>query len=62
MSSALQVQPIPLGKYGLNGSKNMSQMPQEALLEAKNVTYENGVIEKEGGAKKFNTIPCRIKK
>lgn len=53
MSTSLNVAPIPLGRAGLNGSKNMAEMSMESLIVAENITYENGVIEKEGGAEIF---------
>lgn len=55
MSSRLKIAEIPLGQGGLNGSKNMSQVPIIALIKADNITYENGTIEKEGGAAKYNS-------
>lgn len=55
MASRLRVAELPLGSDGLNGSKNMSQVPITALIKANNITYENGTIQKEGGALKYNT-------
>jgi len=46
---------IPLGLTGLNGSKNMSQVPITSLISAENISYANGTIEKEGGATKYNS-------
>jgi hypothetical protein len=45
---------IPLGTLGLTGTKNMALVNPEYLIEALNVTFENGVIQKEGGATKYN--------
>ena len=46
---------IPVGTTGLAGSKNQSRIPPTALLIARNVTYENGTVQKEGGTTKYNS-------
>ena len=46
---------IPLGLKGLNGSKNQSQIPIDALVTANSVTFESGTIQKEGGTTVYTT-------
>lgn len=46
---------IPVGIEGLTGTKNMSQVRPSQLLIADNLTYENGTLQKEGGAEKYNS-------
>lgn len=46
---------IPLGARGLFGSKNQAAIPFDALIQALNITLENGTVQKEGGAIKYNT-------
>lgn len=46
---------IGLGRDGLTGNTNLSQVRPEQLLEADNITYENGTLQKEGGAEKYNS-------
>lgn len=46
---------IPIGARGLYGSKNHAATPFDALIQALNVTLENGTIQKEGGATKYNS-------
>lgn len=53
-SNALVIE-LPVGMDGLDGSKNMSQIPITALLRASNITYESGTLQKEGGAAKYNS-------
>jgi len=48
---------IPLGYDGLTGTKNLTQAKPTELLQATNITYENGTLEKEGGADKYNATP-----
>jgi len=55
MASTLQVAEIPLGQTGLSGSRNQSQVPITALIDATSITYESGTIRKEGGATKYNS-------
>jgi hypothetical protein len=45
---------IPVGFDGMTGTKNVSQAKPTELLVARNVTYENGTVQKEGGADKYN--------
>ena len=46
---------LPIGSDGLYGTMNVSQVPLTALLRALNVTFENGTVQKEGGASKYNS-------
>ncbi len=55
MASRWLVAEIPLVSRGLNGSKNYNEVPFDALIDADNLTFEDGNISKEGGASKFNT-------
>jgi hypothetical protein len=49
-----QVFRIPLGSRGLMTDEVQTRMPIDALLEAKNVSFVNGLIEKEPGALRWN--------
>lgn len=49
-----QVFRIPLGSRGLMTDEVQTRMPIDALLEAKNVSFTNGLIEKEQGAYRWN--------
>ncbi|MGI9489176.1 MAG: hypothetical protein ACR2RF_25475 [Geminicoccaceae bacterium] len=44
---------IGLGQDGLTGNVNLSQVSPSRLLEANNITYENGTLQKEGGAELY---------
>ena len=46
---------IPLGIDGLTGNKNLSQLSIGSLLQADNISFENGTLQKEGGAAKYNS-------
>src|SRR2546428_11123055 len=48
---------ITLGDDGLTGTKNFSEVKPTELLSAVNITYEDGTLEKEGGADKYNSTP-----
>lgn len=48
---------LPVGGGGLTGTHSMSQVPLDMLLQAQNLTYENGTLQKEGGANKYNSVP-----
>ncbi len=47
---------INLGQGGLNGSHNQSRVDPTELTLATNITYENDIIAKEGGAVRYNTV------
>lgn len=53
MSFQGQVLELPLGRAGFNGTKNQSQLQPDELIEATNVSFANGTLEKEGGAEKY---------
>lgn len=55
MPSNLLVAPLPIGFDGLDGSKNMSQIPPTALIKAENISFDAGTLQKEGGAVKYNS-------
>lgn len=55
MSYTGNIVEIPLGPAGLYGGKNTSQVGVEYLIEALNVSYESGVLQKEGGSSKYNS-------
>lgn len=57
MSYQGEVFEIPLGTEGLNGTENFSKASPASLLKAENVSYENGMLQKEGGAVAYNAIP-----
>jgi len=46
---------LPLGVDGLTGNKNLTQITVGSLLQADNITFESGTIQKEGGASKYNS-------
>ena len=46
--------PILVGTDGLTGSQNLDALSPGQLLQATNLTYESGSLQKEGGAAKFN--------
>jgi len=50
-----QIAEIPIGTAGLSGTKNMALIDPGALLIARNLTYENGTVQKEGGTTKYNS-------
>jgi hypothetical protein len=52
-----EIAELPVGWDGLTGTHNMSQVKPTELLIAKNVTYENGTLQKEGGASLYGTAP-----
>lgn len=56
MASNLIVAEIPLALEGLNGTKNPSIVRPTELLQALNVTFDAGTIQKEGGAKKYGSF------
>lgn len=47
--------PIVLGRGGLNADKNFDEIPITDLIQAQNITLDQGMIEKEGGTSKLNT-------
>ena len=55
MSTNLIVVELPMGREGLNGSKNFSEIPLEGLIAAENLTFEDGTIQKEGGTTRYNS-------
>jgi len=55
MSTNLIVVELPMGRDGLNGSKNFSEVPIEALIAAENLTFEDGTVQKEGGTTRYNS-------
>jgi len=46
---------LPIGVDGLTGNKNLSQVRITQLLDALNLTYESGTLQKEGGTSKYNS-------
>lgn len=46
---------LPLGPLGLTGKKAQSQIHIGSLIQSDNVTHENGILEKDGGATKYNS-------
>lgn len=49
--------PLLMGPEGLTGTKNLSQVQAGQLIKAMTVTFENGTMQKEGGASKYNSSP-----
>jgi hypothetical protein len=50
-----EIAEIVVGTLGLNGSKNAATMDPRALIQATNLTFEDGTMRKEGGAEKYNS-------
>lgn len=46
---------LPWMQGGLHGAATPSAVPPTHFVEANNVTFENGVLQKEGGAAKYNS-------
>lgn len=49
-----QIAPIFVGRFGLSGSANQTDLTVGHLIEATNITYEGGTVQKEHGAVKYN--------
>lgn len=49
-----QVFRIPLGTRGMMPDEVQTRVPFDALLEARNITYVNGLLEKEPGSIRWN--------
>lgn len=50
-----QIFEIPVGQGGLVGTRNQALIQPDQLIVARNLSYEGGVLRKEGGASKYNT-------
>lgn len=46
---------LPIGRHGLQGSKNLSIVDPDDLLVADNLTFQSGTIQKEGGVNEYNS-------
>ena len=46
---------LPLGELGLTGSQALSRVSPQALLQATNISWDQGNIRKEGGATAYNS-------
>jgi len=55
MSYSGQIIELPVGNDGLTGTKNLSQARPQQLLQATNITYENGTLQKEGGTSLYSS-------
>ena len=55
MSYTGHIVELPIGPDGLTGTKNLSLVRPTQLIRSHGTTYENGTIEKEGGASKYNS-------
>jgi len=55
MSYAGHIIELPVGSDGLTGTKNLSQAKPQQLLQATNLTYENGTLQKEGGTALYSS-------
>lgn len=56
MASQWLTAEIPLVTRGLFGSKNVNEVPFDALIDADTITFEDGTIRKEAGAVKYNSV------
>ncbi len=54
MTSRNQIAELPIGFQGLSSSKNQSQVSIDKLIQAENITYVDGTIQKIGGTSKYN--------
>lgn len=50
-----QIFEIPVGQGGLVGTRNQALIQPDQLIVARNLSYEGGVLRKEGGASKYNS-------
>jgi len=48
---------IPFGRAGMTGTRNLSTVRADQLIEANNVTYDGGTLQKEPGAARYNATP-----
>lgn len=48
---------LPLADFGIVGTKNLANVPPNALLKALNVAFDQGVITRAGGSAKGNATP-----
>ena len=55
MSFTGQIAQVPIGISGQTGTKNQTQVLPSHLITTDNITYENGTLQKEGGASKINS-------
>lgn len=55
MTSQNQVLTIPLGAEGLTGQRNIADVRPTQLIQAFNVGYDRGPVQKIGGAAKYNS-------
>jgi hypothetical protein len=49
-----QIIDIPFGRAGLTGTRNLLAVRPDQLIEASNVSYEGGTLQKEPGALRYN--------
>jgi hypothetical protein len=56
MAFSGQIIELPIGRDGFSGSLNPSQVGPGHLIAADSVTYEGGILRKEGGATKLNSV------
>lgn len=47
--------PIPLGRYGLVGTSRIIKVPVGALIEARNIKYSRGTVDRTGGSVKYTS-------
>lgn len=55
MSAQYLIAEIPIGDEGFEGKNNQSKISRGALINANNLTFENGVLQKEGGAAQYSS-------
>ena len=55
MSYTGEIAEIVVGTLGMTGSKNAATMDPRSLIQATNMTFEDGTMRKEGGATKYNS-------
>src|SRR5262252_1657093 len=48
---------LALGDDGFNANHSVSTLTPGELLQALNITYENGTIQREGGSSLYTTVP-----
>lgn len=55
MAEINRVVELPIGKFGLNPTENIGSLTVGHLVEARNLSFASGAIEKVGGASKYNS-------
>ncbi len=49
--------PIPLGEFGLMGTKNLATIPPTALIQARSIALDQGTVRRAGGSALYTATP-----